>query len=72
VELDAVLDRHGQCGDLDDSPKGRFLIEVQVAGEEVGVDGSLGNLLMDRRLDFSSLIDKLSIQGTPARGGRGL
>jgi hypothetical protein len=31
AELHAVLDRCGQRSDLDDPPKDRFLVEVQVA-----------------------------------------
>lgn len=34
----------------------------------VKVDGSSGNLLMDRKLDFSPLNNKLSIRGVPRRG----
>ena len=39
AELHPVFDWRGQCGDLDDPPKDRILVEVQVADEEVSVDG---------------------------------
>jgi hypothetical protein len=39
AELHAVLDRRRQYGDIDDPPEDRLLVEVQVAGEEVSVDG---------------------------------